>query len=163
MRSIDYGDSTITTGFEPLQTRAVRETGPAARHPGDDPQSHHPRGLVRAAKTKSQVQFQVRSTEGDTVALSVNALQQSAVAKAAAAGAGAGAGSNSVVTNTSAYSHPSETVELSGRLSEAELQVLQNVLVQFSQGQPLNGTALEDYSYVNSPKRASSPGEPRQK
>lgn len=159
MRSIDYGD-TITTGFEPLQTRPIRETGPAERHSGDEAPSQHPRGLIRAVKGKSQVQFQVSSTEGDTVALSVSAIQQSAVARAAAAGAGAGGGGGAV--STPAYSPPpGNPVDLSGTLTEAELQVLQKVLVQFGQAQANSGgPALEDYSYVNSKKRASSPGEP---
>lgn len=162
MRSIDYGD-TITTGFEPLQTRPIRETGPAARHSGDESPSQNPRSPIRAVKGKSQVQFQVSSTEGDTVALSVNAIQQSAVARAAAAGAGVGGGSVPVP----AYSPPpGNPVDLSGTLTEAELQVLQKVLVQFGQAQPGSGgsgPALEDYSYVNSKKRASLPGGPPRK
>ncbi|BDC50053.1 hypothetical protein F183_A23690 [Bryobacterales bacterium F-183] len=161
MRSIDYGD-TITTGFEPLHTRPLRETGPAARHSGDDSPSQHPRELVRPVKNKTQVQYQVRSTEGDTVALSANALQQTAVARAAAAGAGAGGGGVAVAA-VAAYSPPGPTVEVEERLSEAEIQVLQKVLAQFSQQQAASGPTLVDYSFVNSKKRASSPVEPPQK
>jgi hypothetical protein len=98
----------------------------------------------QSATTTSALQFQVKTAEGDTVTLSVNAVQQSSVDKVSyrsqdgSVRAAQSAQSNSIQAN----------VSVEGNLSEQELADISKALESLSQGKTLDSLGtLESASF----------------
>ena len=100
---------------------------------------------------QSSLQFQVRTAEGDTVTLSIQAQQLSSVSRASYRTPGQGGGAAKVYESSQSNTL-NASVTVQGSLSDEELQDIAKVLTALSQGKTVTdaGTvAAASYSYTN--------------
>jgi hypothetical protein len=106
------------------------------------------RASSQTSTSTSDLQFRVKTAEGDTVTLSINAVQQSTLDQASYRGSGGTleAGQRTQQNSLSA------SLAVDGNLSEQELKDIQSVLTSLSQGKPVTelGTIESaQFSYTN--------------
>ncbi len=100
---------------------------------------------------QSSLQFQVRTAEGDTVTLSIQAQQLSSVSRASYRTPGQGGGAAKAYESSQSNTL-NASVTVQGSLSDEELQDIAKVLTALSQGKTVTdaGTvAAASYSYTN--------------
>lgn len=101
---------------------------------------------------QSSLQFQVRTAEGDTVTLSIQAQQMSNLSRASYRTPGQGGSGAAKVYESSQSNTLNASVTVQGSLSDEELQDIAKVLTALSQGKAVTdaGTvAAASYSYTN--------------
>lgn len=100
---------------------------------------------------QSSLQFQVRTAEGDTITLSIQAQQLSNVSRASYRAHGPGGGAAKVYESSQSNTL-NASVTVQGSLSDEELQDVAKVLAALSQGKAVadaSTVAAASYSYTN--------------